>query len=61
MTDTMRMAALVLEHDPSALAKLTVALPVANDEWYVQQDQDDAWIEQQAMMENFRHCRMPGE
>ena len=63
----MKMAALVLQHDPSALAKLAVALPAANDDsfdWQAEQANDpgyDAWIEEQAMTEGFRHARLPGE
>lgn len=65
-TATMKMAALVLKHDQSALAKLAVALPAANEEfdWQAEQANDpgyEAWIEEQAMTEGFRHARLPGE
>jgi hypothetical protein len=67
MTDTMKLAALVLNHDPSALAKLVVALPAANDDSFDWQDElanDPAyekWVNEMAMAEDFRNCRLPGE
>lgn len=64
MTNTQKMAALVLNHDPSALTKLAMALPVANDDWQDELANDPAyekWIEECALADGFRHARMPGE
>lgn len=56
MTNTMKTLAMAFDHDPSMTVKLFEALDkmaAANDE--------NAALEDAAMMEDFRHCRLPGE
>jgi hypothetical protein len=63
MNNVAEFAALVLKHDDKAVNEVVNHLfaEAANEEWYAAQDRDEAWIEEMAMMEDYRHCRMPGE
>lgn len=53
MTDTQKLLKIAFDADPSLTAMLFEALDAANDSL--------AAIEEQAMMEDYRHCRLPGE
>lgn len=66
MTATMKLLKIALDNDPSLTAKYFATMDAANEEfdWQKEQANDpgyDAWIEEQAMTENFRHARLPGE
>lgn len=56
MTATMKTLKMALDYDPSLTARyfeVLDAMTAANDE--------NAALEDAAMMEDFRHCRLPGE
>jgi hypothetical protein len=52
-TSTQKLLQNALDLDPSLTAKMFEAMDAAND--------SVAAIEEQAMEEDFRHCRLPGE
>ena len=66
MTNTARLLKIAFDADPTMTAKMFEALDAANDsfDWQNEQANDpgyDAWIEELAMTEGYRHARMPGE
>lgn len=67
MTNTMKLLQIAFDHDPSLTTKMFAALDAANDasfDWQKEQANDpgyDAWIEEQARTDAYRHARIPGE
>lgn len=69
-TETMKLLKLAMDHDPSLIAKVMMEFDIteaANDasfDWQKEQANDpgyEAWIDELAMTEGYRHARMPGE